>query len=181
MKRSSVLPSLCPVCPPSVCPSHRSTAQRHAAGLLLSARQAGDVDRLLYGAAGAGAQQQRCRSTALCSKCGQCRVDSTRRKLNTDLLISVPAYGFYRWLNMFFIGLICLCLFVHLSACLSVRLTGCHRLAVWRFVSTSAAIQCHRISLLESRTMLAFRSTVVWLCHWLVERSKHRWMSVNTL
>jgi len=36
--------------------------------------------------ASAGAQhQQRRRSTALSSKCGQCHVDSRRRRLNTDL------------------------------------------------------------------------------------------------
>jgi len=34
-----------------------------------------------------GAQQRRHRSTVLNSKCGQCRVDSRRRMLNTDLLL----------------------------------------------------------------------------------------------
>jgi len=51
-----------------------------AAGLLLSARRAGDIHRLLP-----GPQQQRRRITVLSSKCGQCHVDSLRRKLNTDL------------------------------------------------------------------------------------------------
>ena len=37
-------------------------------------------------AAGTGAQQQRRRSTALSSRCGQCRVDSRGTRLNTDLL-----------------------------------------------------------------------------------------------
>jgi len=52
--------------------------QRRAAGLPLSARRAGDIDRLLFGApaAGAGAQQQWRLSTVLSSKFGQCRVDS---------------------------------------------------------------------------------------------------------
>jgi len=53
-----------------------------ATGLLLRARQEGDIDQLLHGApaavepAGAGSQQQRRRSTALSSECGQCHVDS---------------------------------------------------------------------------------------------------------
>ena len=43
--------------------SHRSTAQqRCAAGLLLSARLAGDIDRLLHGALAAGARCSRHRS-----------------------------------------------------------------------------------------------------------------------
>jgi len=46
--------------------------RRRAARLLLSAHRAGNIDRLLHGAAVAGAQQQ----IALISKCGQCRVDS---------------------------------------------------------------------------------------------------------
>ena len=33
-------------------------------------------------------QQQRCRSTALSSKCGQCRVDSRGTRLNTDFVLS---------------------------------------------------------------------------------------------
>jgi len=56
---------------PSVCPVYRPLQQRAAAGLPLSARRAGDIDRLLP-----GAQQQRRRSTALSSECGQCHVDS---------------------------------------------------------------------------------------------------------
>jgi len=42
-----------------------------AAGLLLSGRRAVDIDPLLP-----GAQNQRCRRTALSSKCGQCHVNS---------------------------------------------------------------------------------------------------------
>jgi len=61
MKRSSVLPSVCP----SI-----DIAARRTAGLLLSVPLAGDIDRL------PGAQQQRRRSTALSSECGQCHADS---------------------------------------------------------------------------------------------------------
>jgi len=43
MKRYGVRPSVCPIFP----------QQQHAAGLLLWARQAGDIDRLLQTAAGA--------------------------------------------------------------------------------------------------------------------------------
>ena len=46
-------------------------AHAAAAGLLLSGRRAVDIDPLLP-----GAQHQRCRRTALSSKCGQCHVDS---------------------------------------------------------------------------------------------------------
>jgi len=64
--------------------------QRRAAGLLLIALRAGDIDRQLrarYGrrAAGIGAQQQRRRSTALSSKRGLHHADSQSMKLNTDL------------------------------------------------------------------------------------------------
>jgi len=61
---------------PSVCLSHHSTSA--AAGLLLSAVLAGDIYRQRRSP---GAQR---RSTALSSKCGQCHVDSWRRRLNTD-------------------------------------------------------------------------------------------------
>jgi len=50
-----------------------------AAGLLPWAGQAGDVDQLLHGDAGG---QQQCAA----GECGQCYVDSWRRKLNTHLL-----------------------------------------------------------------------------------------------
>jgi len=71
--RKSVRLSVCPI----IRPPHAA-----AEGLLLSARQAGDIDRLLLGAQ----QLQRRRSrTARSSKCGQCRADSRRRKLNADL------------------------------------------------------------------------------------------------
>ena len=43
-----------------------------AAGLLLCARRT----KILIDSCTAGAQQQRCRSTALSSKCEQCHVDS---------------------------------------------------------------------------------------------------------
>jgi len=62
-KRPSVRPSV----GPSVCPIDR-TQQSCEAALLMTTRRAGDIDRLLHG--GAGAQQQRRRSTALSSKCG---------------------------------------------------------------------------------------------------------------
>jgi len=55
------------------------------AGLLLSAvraAMAGDIDRHRRPP---GAQQQQRRSTALSSKREQCRVNSRRRKLNTDV------------------------------------------------------------------------------------------------
>ena len=52
-----------------------------AAGLLLWARRAGDVDRCM-----AGGQQQARRSTAHSGKCGQCHVVGRRRKLNRDLI-----------------------------------------------------------------------------------------------
>ena len=51
-----------------------------AAGLLLWARRAGDVDRCM-----AGGQQQARRSTAHSGKCGQYHVVGRRRKLNRDL------------------------------------------------------------------------------------------------
>jgi len=54
--------------------------------LLLRARRTGDIDRLLHDRQ-AGAQQQRRRSTARGSKCGQWRVVSRRTKLNADWLL----------------------------------------------------------------------------------------------
>jgi len=56
---------------PSDCPIRPLYAA--AAGLLLWARQPGDIDRLLHGRSG---QQQPRRSTARSSKCGQCNVVS---------------------------------------------------------------------------------------------------------
>ena len=56
---------------PSVCPIIRP--QQRATGLLLSAVRAGDIDRQLRAP---GGRQQRRRSTALSSKCGQCHVSS---------------------------------------------------------------------------------------------------------
>jgi len=86
-------PSVSPSTRPSVCPVDRKQ-QRRAGGLLLSAVRAGDIGRQLRARCGkraatcAGAQQQRRRSTALSSKCGQRHVDSRRRRLNTDLFVS---------------------------------------------------------------------------------------------
>ena len=57
---------------PSVCLSRGSTAGA-ACGWFTAERLAG---RRYQSIAGAGAQQQRRRSTALSSKCGQCHVDS---------------------------------------------------------------------------------------------------------
>jgi len=57
---------------PSVCTVIRSQPRR-AAGLLLNAVRAADIDRQRRQPS---AQQQRRRSTALSSKCGQCHVDS---------------------------------------------------------------------------------------------------------
>jgi len=64
----------------SVCLSHRSTKQRRAPGLLLSALRA-DVDRQLRLAAGVMLQ-----APQLSSKCGQRHVDNRQRRLNVDLL-----------------------------------------------------------------------------------------------
>ena len=63
---------------PSVCLSqHGPTRSKSAAaGLLLWAQSAGDVDRLL--------QQRRA-----AAECGQCHVVSVRRKLDTDLLFHI--------------------------------------------------------------------------------------------
>ena len=72
-------PACPPVCP-SVCLSHRSTKQRRAPGLLLSALRA-DVDRQLRLAAGVMLQ-----APPLSSKCGQRHVDNRQRRLNIDLL-----------------------------------------------------------------------------------------------
>ena len=58
---------------PSVCLSHHSTAA--AAGLLLSAVRAGDVDRRRRAPSSSGAAE-RGRSTALSGKHRECRVDS---------------------------------------------------------------------------------------------------------
>jgi len=66
----------CPfVRPTSVCPIDRQQ-QRHAAGLLLSATRAGDIDR----------PRRAPSSTAFSGKCEQCHVYSRRRMPNIDLL-----------------------------------------------------------------------------------------------
>ena len=54
-------------------------------------RPADRIHRLI---AGAGAQQQRGHSMALSSKCEQCRVQSQRTRLNTDLLTTVTVNDF---------------------------------------------------------------------------------------
>ena len=64
----------CPSVRQSVCPTSR-TQQRRAAGLLLSAVRAKDIDRQ-HRAPGSNSAAARGRSTALSSKCGQCHVDS---------------------------------------------------------------------------------------------------------
>jgi len=72
--------SVClPVCL-SVCPVTRQQPQR-AAGLLLGAVRAGDIDRQWQAP---GAQQQWRRRAVLSSKCGRCLVFSRRRKLDAD-------------------------------------------------------------------------------------------------
>jgi len=80
MKQYGVRPSahlsVCPICRP---------LQQRAVRLLLGAPRAGDIDR---------PRQQRRRntvhsSTPVISKCEQCHVYSRRRRLNTDLFISL--------------------------------------------------------------------------------------------
>jgi len=66
----------------SVCLSHPATQPQRAAGLLLWARWAGDIDRQRRAPVA-----QRRHSTALSSKCEQCYVHSRRRRLNINLLI----------------------------------------------------------------------------------------------
>ena len=65
----------CPSVCPSVSLSHQSNVQRRAAGLLLSAVRAKDIDRQRR-APGSSSAGARGRSTVLSSKCGQCHVDS---------------------------------------------------------------------------------------------------------
>ena len=59
----------------SVRQSVRQTQQRRAAGLLLSAIRAKDIDRQRR-APGSSSAAARGRSTALSSKCGKCHFDS---------------------------------------------------------------------------------------------------------
>ena len=66
-----------PRCPSVYLSQHGPTRSKSAAaGLLLWAQSAGDVDRLL--------QQRRA-----AAECGQCHVVSVRRKLETDLLFHI--------------------------------------------------------------------------------------------
>ena len=82
--------SNCPSVRPSVCLSVPSAARR-SAGLLLWARRAEDIDRLLHG----GAQQQPRRSSGIAAgERGQCRVVSGRMKLSTDLFHCRPCEHF---------------------------------------------------------------------------------------
>jgi len=67
---------------PFVCLSYRSTAIAACGGFAAERR----ADRRYR--AGAGVQQQRRRSTAFSSKCGQCRVDIGGSRLNTNLVLS---------------------------------------------------------------------------------------------
>ena len=69
IKRSGVRPSV----RPSVCPISQ-TQQRRAAGLLLSAVRAKEIDRQRR-APGSSSAAARVRSTVLSSKCGQRHVD----------------------------------------------------------------------------------------------------------
>jgi len=72
---------------PTVCVSRRSTATAACGGFAAEHRRLLDGARLQLAAhkAPAGARLQLRRSTALSSKCEQCRVDSRRGKLSTDL------------------------------------------------------------------------------------------------
>jgi len=65
---------------PSVCPIR--SLQQLAAGLLLWARQVGDIDRLMHGRRRSRTGRSATRGTI----CGQCHVYSRRRKLNTHVL-----------------------------------------------------------------------------------------------
>ena len=58
-------------------PAWARNSKPAAAGLLLWARRAGDVDRLLHGR----------RSAAAAGECGQCRVVGVRRKLSARGLV----------------------------------------------------------------------------------------------
>jgi len=59
--------------------------------LLLWARRAEDIDRLLHG----GSQQQPRRSSGIAAgDCGQCLVVSGRMKLSTDLFHCIPCEHF---------------------------------------------------------------------------------------
>ena len=70
---------------PSVCLFHLATAAE-ACCEFAAERPAGRIYH--QSIAGTGAQQHRRRSTALSSKCRQCRVDSRETRLNTDLFTS---------------------------------------------------------------------------------------------
>ena len=59
-------------------PAWAHSGKPAAAGLLLWAWRAGDIDRLLHGR----------RSAAAVGECGQCHVVSIHSKLNTDLFLS---------------------------------------------------------------------------------------------
>ena len=88
----------CPSVRQSVCPISR-TQQRRAAGLLLSAVRAKDIDRQRR-APGSSSAAARGRSTALSSKCGQCHAD---RRINEDehRLGLVSILGLLKFLAVF--------------------------------------------------------------------------------
>ena len=74
-----------------VCLSQLSGAAASAVGLLLWARRAGDIDRLMHGRCPVATAQHAHCSTALSSECEQCHVHSRRRKLNANLLIQLTS------------------------------------------------------------------------------------------
>jgi len=70
---------MCPSVCPSVCLSYLAPQPRRAAGLLLWAQRAADIDRLLRGASAAGAAAIRSLSTAArrsAANASKCRVYS---------------------------------------------------------------------------------------------------------
>ena len=73
----------------SICLSHRSTSAA-ACGGFAAERPPGRRYRSI---AGAGAKQERYRSTALGSKCGQCHADSRRTSLTYVLLRRLRAHS----------------------------------------------------------------------------------------
>jgi len=68
----------------SVCPVYRALQQR-AAGLLLGAPRAGDINRPWRAPVGERPAATAHNSTVVSSKCEQCHAYSRRRRLNTDL------------------------------------------------------------------------------------------------
>ena len=83
----------CPSVRQSVCPISQ-TQQGRAAGLLLSAVRAKDIDRQ-RGAPGSSSAAARVRSTALSSKCGNVMLTAELTMLNTDNYIIYKADDFH--------------------------------------------------------------------------------------